>query len=135
MRRAFAATAIVGLAAFALAACAPAAAAPSARTVAITIHYSRVRAGRARRPAGRDVRFVIRNTDPIDHEFILGDERSRMRTSAGPRPTTLRGPARSRSRPGETVRTTYTFGEDDLLFGCHIPGHWAYGMRGIVLVG
>ena len=35
---------------------------------------------------------------------------------------------------GETVTTTFTFGERDLLFGCHLPGHYVYGMRGTIEV-
>jgi uncharacterized cupredoxin-like copper-binding protein len=45
-----------------------------------------------------------------------------------PRPGEITIPA------GETVSTTFTFGERDLLFGCHLPGHYVYGMRGTVEV-
>jgi uncharacterized cupredoxin-like copper-binding protein len=45
-----------------------------------------------------------------------------------PRPGEITIPA------GETVSTTFTFGERDLLFGCHLPGHYVYGMRGTVVV-
>ena len=31
--------------------------------------------------------------------------------------------------------TTYTFDGGNLLFGCHLPGHYDYGMRGLVVVG
>jgi uncharacterized cupredoxin-like copper-binding protein len=31
--------------------------------------------------------------------------------------------------------TTWTFEDPgDLIFGCHVPGHYAYGMRGTVTV-
>src|SRR5204862_4648247 len=43
------------------------------RTVDITIHYSHFSASHLSFPAGTTVRFVIHNTDPIDHEFIVGD--------------------------------------------------------------
>ncbi len=135
MRRAFAATAIVVLTAFALAACTRATAAPSARTVVITIHHSAFEPVELDVRPGETIRFVIRNTDPIDHEFIVGDREVQdvhergTEASHPPRPGEVTVPA------GQIVRTSFTFGEDDLLFGCHIPGHWAYGMRGIVLVG
>ena len=36
---------------------------------------------------------------------------------------------------GTTRETTYRFGAPEpLLFGCHIPGHYAYGMRGTIAV-
>jgi uncharacterized cupredoxin-like copper-binding protein len=36
---------------------------------------------------------------------------------------------------GETVTTTYTFAEPGpLIIGCHLPGHYAYGMRADVRV-
>ncbi|MCI0633399.1 MAG: cupredoxin domain-containing protein [Actinobacteria bacterium] len=135
MRRALAATAIVVLAACALDACTRATAAPSTRTVDITIHHSAFDPAEVHVRPGETIRFVIRNTDPIDHEFIVGD---RAVQDAHERGTEAYHPARPGEvtvPAGQTVRTTFTFGGDDLLFGCHIPGHWAYGMRGIVLVG
>jgi uncharacterized cupredoxin-like copper-binding protein len=78
------------------------------------------------------VRFVVTNTDPIDHEFIIGDQAVQVAHELGteafhpPRPGEITIPA------GETVSTTFTFGERDLLFGCHLPGHYVYGMRGTV---
>ena len=36
---------------------------------------------------------------------------------------------------GTTVETTYTFGRPGtVLLGCHVPGHYAYGMIGSVRV-
>ena len=133
--RALAATAILAFAACVLAACTQAAAAPSARTVSITIHHSAFEPTELNVRPGETIRFVIRNTDPIDHEFLVGDLSVQDAHERGteayhpPRPGEVTVPA------GQTVRTTFTFGVDDLLFGCHIPGHWAYGMRGVVLVG
>jgi len=134
-RRAHAAIALLALAACALAACTPADAAPERRTVTITIHHSAFRPSELHVRPGETIRFVIHNTDPIDHEFIVGDLRIQDAHERGtesyhpPRPGEVTVPA------GETVATTYTFEDEDQLFGCHIPGHWAYGMRGIVVVG
>ena len=117
-----------------LAACAPASASTSVRTVAIGIHYSAFSLDTIDVEPGETVRFVVTNTDPIDHEFIIGDRAVQIAHELGteavhpPRPGEITIPA------GETVSTTFTFGERDLLFGCHLPGHYVYGMRGTVEV-
>jgi uncharacterized cupredoxin-like copper-binding protein len=36
---------------------------------------------------------------------------------------------------GSTRTTIYTFTQrGTLIFGCHLPGHYAYGMHGLVTV-
>jgi uncharacterized cupredoxin-like copper-binding protein len=112
------------------------AARPTAGTIRITIHYSRFDPAAIAVEPGQTVRFVIRNTDPIDHEFILGDERIQQVHEAGteahhpPRPGEVSVPS------GTTVVTTYTFPVErtELLFGCHLPDHYAFGMHGTVSV-
>jgi uncharacterized cupredoxin-like copper-binding protein len=117
------------------AACSPVAARPEARTIEIGIEYSRFDAATVDVRPGETVRFVISNTDPIDHEFIVGDETVQDAHELGtesyhpPRPGEVTIPA------GETVETTYTFDGGNLIFGCHLPGHYDYGMRGLVVVG
>jgi len=82
------------------------------------------------------VKFVVHNTDPIDHEFIVGDHATQDRHERGTDdhhdgsvPGEISVPA------GAVVTTTYHFGAPGrLLYGCHIPGHWAYGMRGVIRV-
>jgi uncharacterized cupredoxin-like copper-binding protein len=114
-----------------------AAARANAGTIDITIHYSKFEPGDIAVEPGETVRFVIRNTDPIDHEFILGDERVQLAHEEGteahhdPRPGEVSVPA------GRAVVTTYTFTEtpDALIFGCHLPGHYDFGMRGTVTIG
>jgi uncharacterized cupredoxin-like copper-binding protein len=106
-------------------------------TVRITIHYSTFEPADLAVEPGETVRFVIVNTDPIDHEFILGDARVQRVHEEGteahhpPRPGEVSVPA------GETVVTTYTFPESPgaLIFGCHLPGHYDFGMRGTVTIG
>jgi uncharacterized cupredoxin-like copper-binding protein len=81
------------------------------------------------------VRFVIRNTDPIDHEFILGDQEVQDRHETGTEPHHGTIPGEVSVAAGDSATTTYRFGEPGmLLFGCHLPGHWDYGMRGLVAV-
>jgi uncharacterized cupredoxin-like copper-binding protein len=114
-----------------------AAARANAGTVEVTIHYSTFGPADLAVDPGETVRFVIRNTDPIDHEFILGDARVQRVHEEGteahhaPRPGEVSVPA------GETVVTTYTFPETpgSLIFGCHLPGHYDFGMRGTVTIG
>ena len=78
---------------------------------------------------------MLVNTDPIDHEWLVGDEafHDRHRTGTeqhhGTRPTEVSLPA------GETVTTTVTFQQPgEYRFICHLPGHEAYGMVGILRV-
>ncbi|MEA2497958.1 MAG: Copper binding protein plastocyanin/azurin family [Actinomycetota bacterium] len=34
---------------------------------------------------------------------------------------------------GQRRSTTFTFGDGgELIYGCHVPGHYAFGMRGII---
>jgi len=114
-----------------------AAARAHAGTVRITIHFSMFEPADLAVEPGETVRFVIVNTDPIDHELILGDERVQRVHEEGteahhaPRPGEVSVPA------GETVVTTYTFPATsrELIFGCHLPGHYDFGMRGTVTIG
>lgn len=83
---------------------------------------------------GDTVTFVVRNSDPIDHEFILGDEEIQQEHEKGmdkrhEEPGQISVPA------GTTRETTYTFEEaGTLIYGCHVEGHYDYGMRGAVEV-
>ncbi len=110
---------------------------PAVRTVVLRIHYSSFDMGAIDVEPGQTIRFVIENTDPIDHEFIVGDEGVQLAHERGteahhpPRPGEVSVPA------GETVATTMTFSSapQTLIFGCHLPGHYAYGMHGDTRVG
>jgi uncharacterized cupredoxin-like copper-binding protein len=104
-------------------------------TETIGIHYSHYDQSQISVPAGVAVTFVLRNDDPIDHEFIVGDaavhERHRTGTEPvhGSRPTEVTIPA------GTTRLTTIVFTTPgSYQFICHLPGHEAYGMVGTVVV-
>jgi uncharacterized cupredoxin-like copper-binding protein len=105
------------------------------RTVNITIHYSHFEPDRVIVAPGEAVRFVVRNTDPIDHEFIVGDRFLQRIFERGTEAThSLPGAI---SVPAGTTRSTiYTFPDADasVIFACHLPGHFAYRMRGLVTV-
>jgi len=109
---------------------------PVLRTVNVTIHYSHFDPPSFSFPPGTTVRFVVRNTDPIDHEFIVGDQAVQDAHESGteayhpPRPGEMTVPA------GTTRATLVTFARPrSLIFGCHLPGHYAYGMRGVIRIG
>ena len=114
-----------------------AAARPTGDTVEITIHYSRFEPEAIVVEPGQTVRFVISNTDPIDHEFILGDHEVQRVHEEGTEAHHPPRPGEVSVAPGETVVTTYTFPESpgQLIFGCHLPGHYDFGMRGTVTIG
>jgi uncharacterized cupredoxin-like copper-binding protein len=119
----------------AVAASACAAGATSGGEVAVTIHHSRFIPGELTFDRGDTVTFVLINDDPIDHEFILGDLKVQDRHELGTEahhdavPTEVSLPA------GETVRTTVTFDNPgELIIGCHLPTHYAYGMKAKVTV-
>lgn len=80
--------------------------------------------------SGETVTFILRNRDPIDHEFILGDEQLQLEHESGTEsyhgtiPTEVTVPALT------TARTTVVMpSSGPLIVGCHLPGHYAYGMR------
>ena len=84
---------------------------------------------------GEVVRFVLRNTDPIDHEFILGDDAVQERHENGTEAEHGAVPGEVSIPAGATAETTYTFGgAGTLTFACHLPGHFAYGMVGRVII-
>jgi uncharacterized cupredoxin-like copper-binding protein len=105
------------------------------RTVEVTIHHSRFIPADLDVTAGTTVRFVLKNTDPIDHEFIIGDEPVQGRHETGAEPRHGAVPGEVSVPAGGEASTTYTFSRPGrLLIGCHLPGHYAYGMRGSVRV-
>jgi uncharacterized cupredoxin-like copper-binding protein len=109
---------------------------PTDGTVRVTIHFSHFDPETVEVEPGQTVRFVIRNTDPIDHEFILGNEHVQLVHERGTERHHTPRPGEVSIPPGETVVTTYTFPDagGSLIFGCHLPGHYAYGMHGTVRV-
>ena len=127
MRRALLALALV---AFAASACASADA--STPTVNIRIHYSKFEPAAITVPAGVPVTYIIRNDDPIDHEWLVGDAafHARHRTGTenahGDRPDEVSLP------PLATKTTTLTLPAGTYTFICHFPLHEQYGMIGIV---
>jgi uncharacterized cupredoxin-like copper-binding protein len=110
---------------------------PTDGVVHVSIHFSRFDPEAIAVEPGQTVRFVIENTDPIDHEFILGDERIQLVHEEGTEAHHAARPGEVSVPAGETVETTVTFPRagGSLILGCHLPGHYDFGMRGVVSVG
>jgi uncharacterized cupredoxin-like copper-binding protein len=105
------------------------------RTVEIEIRHSRFVPATVEVEPGQDVRFVIRNLDPIDHEFIVGDDEVHARHRDGTEPFHGTVPGEVSIPPVAERATTYRFeGPGTVVFACHLPGHLAFGMRGTVRV-
>lgn len=128
------AAAAVSLAAVATA-CGSASASTGTRTVTLVAHHSHWSVSHIDVRTGTALRIVVRNEDPIDHELIVGDAAVQDRHERGteakhaPRPGEISVPA------GTTVETTVTFPASGTVFyGCHLPGHWDYGMHGTITV-
>lgn len=91
---------------------------------------------------GETIAFVVTNTGSIPHEFVIGDEAVQTEheqemadgteeemDEMGDKPYAIDVP------PHETVTLVYTFDDPGtLLYGCHVPGHYAAGMVGTITV-
>jgi uncharacterized cupredoxin-like copper-binding protein len=103
--------------------------------VTIGIEYSKFRPGRVTVPAGAPVTFVLANGDPIEHEWIVGDEASHERHRTGTEPYHDEIPTEVTLRPYETKTTVVVFDRPGTYeFVCHLPGHEEYGMKGTIEV-
>jgi uncharacterized cupredoxin-like copper-binding protein len=107
------------------------------RTIEVVSRYSRFEPAVIEVAPGETVRFVVRNGDPIDHEFILGDAAVQRAHERGTEAYHPPRPGEMSIAPLETGVTTYTFppAAGTLILGCHLPGHFAYGMRAEVRIG
>lgn len=103
--------------------------------VVITIHYSHYDPDAITVPHGVPVTFVLVNTDPIGHEWIVGDAALHQRHRTGTEPVHNARPTEI-SIPGMTTKeTTVVFAEPGTLqYICHLPGHEAYGMVGTLTI-
>ena len=107
----------------------------AAQPVTITIAYSAFSPTRVTVPAGVPVTFVIVNDDPIDHEWIVGDAAVHAAHRTGTEMVHDARPTEVSVAALTSVETTVTFDTPGLYpFICHLPGHEAYGMVGLVVV-
>jgi uncharacterized cupredoxin-like copper-binding protein len=89
-------------------------------------------------PAGVPITFVVTNTGATEHEFYLGNEAAQatheqeMQSMGG---MTHDEPEGIAVNPGETKELTFTFAQPGAtLAGCHLPGHYASGMKAAITV-
>ncbi|MBA2373351.1 MAG: hypothetical protein H0V74_04000 [Chloroflexi bacterium] len=104
-------------------------------SVELTMRYSSFSTGLIEVPLGVPVTIVLRNADPIEHEWIVGDAASHQRHRTGTEPIHGARPTEASVPAGQTRSTTITFTTaGDQVFVCHLPGHEAYGMVGTLRV-
>jgi len=100
--------------------------------------------------AGHRVTFAVTNAGRLPHEFILGDRATQLdherQMQAMPADGDHMMHAHSHGSanhatggltvpPGQTRRLTWTFHDPGVvLYGCHVLGHWAAGMKGTIVV-
>ena len=124
--------AILPLGALLSAACTARGATP---VVEIGIEYSRFEPATLSVPVGVPVTFVIHNTDPIDHEWLVGDDASHQAHRTGTEPAHEERPTEISIDAGTTRTTVVTFDTPGTFaYICHLPGHEAYGMVGTIEV-
>jgi uncharacterized cupredoxin-like copper-binding protein len=103
--------------------------------VEIDIRFSHFSPAAITVPAGRPITFVVVNNDPIDHEWIVGDEALHERHRTGTEPVHNARPTEISIDALHERQTTITFAAPaTLTFVCHLPGHEAYGMTGTLTV-
>jgi uncharacterized cupredoxin-like copper-binding protein len=116
--------------AVASAACAPVAAS-GPTTVEIVLRHSHFEPATVAVPAGVPVTFILKNADPIDHEWMVGDDAFHQRHRTGTEAVHDTRPTEVTIHAGRERRTVLTFAAPGVLsYICHLPGHEQYGMAG-----
>ena len=108
---------------------------PGTVTIEIDIHHSRFVNDAITVRRGTTVYFDIDNGDPINHEFIVGDDEVHERHATGSEAVHPPVPGEVSVGPNESASTFYVFDEPGtVLFACHLPAHFEYGMAGRIRV-
>lgn len=108
---------------------------PGEVTVQLDVHHSRFDPQRIVVKPGTTVRFVVRNDDPIRHELIVGPPEVHARHASGTEAVHPPVPGEVTVDPLTTAETVYRFDQPgSMMFACHLPGHFEYGMKGTVVV-
>ena len=104
-------------------------------SLTIEIRYSHFNPSAITVPVGVPVTITLVNDDPIDHEWIIGDDAVQEKHRTG---TELLHPVRPTEQviPALSTRTTtITFDHPaSWQYICHLPGHEAYGMVGVASI-
>lgn len=108
---------------------------PGLVTIELDMRYSRFSTNEIQVYQGTLVRFVVTNSDPIHHEFIVGRESVHASHEKGHDKHHPPVPGEVSVNPGERGLTTDRFDEVGTVnYACHLPGHSGYGMTGQVTV-
>jgi uncharacterized cupredoxin-like copper-binding protein len=108
---------------------------PPATDVEIVIRYSKFEPSELAVPVGVPITITLRNDDPIDHEWIVGDEAVHAIHRVGTEPLHPDRPTEVVIPAGSTQTTVVRFETTgSLQFICHLPQHEAYGMVGTVTI-
>ncbi|MFN2587823.1 MAG: plastocyanin/azurin family copper-binding protein [Actinomycetota bacterium] len=86
--------------------------------------------------AAETVTFVVSNEDEIAHEFVLGDREYQEAHEEEMSSGAMHHEGNAvMVAPGETRELTWTFpSEGEVLYGCHVAGHYDAGMVGTIEV-
>ena len=108
---------------------------PGLVTVDVGIRYSKFSLSALEVRPGTTVRFLVHNDDPIHHEFIVGDAAVHARHAQGSEAVHPPVPGEVSVGPLDIGETFYVFDRPGKYeFACHLPGHFAFGMKGWVTV-
>ena len=108
---------------------------PEPVTVVVDVEHSRFVPDYVRVVEGTEVRFVLRNGDPINHELIVGPDSVHARHQNGTEAYHPPKPGELSVGPDEQGVTSYVFHDPGTVeMACHLPGHYAFGMKGEVEV-
>jgi len=108
---------------------------PGTVTVVVTARDSRFTPDHIEVWEGTQVRFVVRNRDPIGHEMVVGSEEVHRRHRGGTEAAHPPVPGEVSLGPGQTGATVADLDHAGTYrVACHLPGHERYGMVGEVVV-
>jgi len=111
---------------------------PVSRTIAVTTTDAlRFSPDQISVKAGETVGFDITNSGALPHEFFIGTpaEQQAHEAEMASSSSMLDEPRAVSVPAGGTARLVYTFGQPGTLeYGCHVPGHYAAGMRGTITI-
>ncbi|MGH9227601.1 MAG: cupredoxin domain-containing protein [Acidimicrobiales bacterium] len=108
---------------------------PGDVTVELHVEHSLFEPSEIRVVEGTRLRFVLDNADPINHELIVGGPEVHARHARGNEAGHPSIPGEVSVGPNDVGVTTLRFDEPGTFeFACHLPGHYEYGMHGVVEV-
>jgi uncharacterized cupredoxin-like copper-binding protein len=105
------------------------------RTITVDMRFSHYTPVALTVHKGETVWLKLVNQDPITHEFIIGDAAAQDAHERAPDVNHNGKPGEATVAPGQTDLISFTFGSTgSLIFACHRPRHYAYGMRGTIKI-